>query len=321
MADLSGGHAPSAAPRYRLCRSNRLPFLVHVVRCGADPRRASASNGRDRDLSTGGHPRRPGDRRCTCALQLLAVLALVILSTRLERRRPIVGRGARRVVVPQPRLASRQPHHRPGVARWTDRRAGRAVVLHRWGTASTITKPGERRGSFRHRQRRRCGTRSSSLAATRSPMLVGLLACSSWCTVAEVSLGSSISVHAAARHVGGDDRFRHAHRLDKPPLDLRTSWWIIPSPMPLSACRSSSARWCLCCGRSIPCSTRRRRCWVRRHPRSPRNRCAHRDARPARGRRFAFAVSLGEFGATSFLPDVRRISRADGAVPAALDAR
>ena len=89
--------------------------------------------------------------------------------------------------------------------------------------------------------------------------------------------------------------------LDKPPFDLRSSirwsrsrrrWW---------PCRWSCARWRRCCARSTTGS-------ARLLPRSAPAGAGAAHRRPAGGRRallaaagFAFAVSLGEFGATSFL--------------------
>ena len=149
------------------------------------------------------------------ALQLLAVLALVILSTRLERRRPIVGRGAR---------SSR----RPAALAW---RRGNLIIglVLLGGPIGVLVERsfstggsygldhyealGERRGSFgtgndgvvELGRRRpcgycdRCARRASGLArrGARSPRCRSDLRSRS---------------HAAARHVGGDDRFRHAHR-------------------------------------------------------------------------------------------------------------
>jgi thiamine transport system permease protein len=91
--------------------------------------------------------------------------------------------------------------------------------------------------------------------------------------------------------------------LDEPPLDLRTSWWIVPIAHALVG---------------IPFVVRTSVPTLRSIDASLREAAAVLGASPARVRReidlpigsrglvvgagFAFAVSLGEFGATSFLP-------------------
>ena len=232
VADLPGGHAASAAPRRRLCCGDRLPVLVHVVRCGVDPRWASASNGRDRDLSTGGHPRRPGDRRCTCC------------SAAPRRSGP------------------RHPLDPPGTPS-SDRRSGRPVE-------SSSRSPAWRRGNLiiglvllggpigvlversfstggsygldhyealgeRARQLPAPATTALwnsvvvALAATAIAVLVGLLASlvvvHGRRGVARIfDLGLTLPLGTSAVTIG----FGMLIALDEPPLDLRTSWWIIP---------------------------------------------------------------------------------------------
>ena len=91
--------------------------------------------------------------------------------------------------------------------------------------------------------------------------------------------------------------------MDRPPLDLRGSWMIIPiahalvaMPFVVRAVLPVAARH-----RPAPARGRRRRSAPAR-PGVVRGRRA--DGRPRRARRapaFAFAVSIGEFGATAFL--------------------
>ena len=94
MADLPGGPLPRLRPA--VASAAAIVFLFSFTSFGVvlilgGPRRATVETEIYRqavtrvDLETAA---------ALAALQLVAVLALMILSTRLERRRPIVGRGA-----------------------------------------------------------------------------------------------------------------------------------------------------------------------------------------------------------------------------------
>ena len=110
-------------------------------------------------------------------------------------------------------------------------------------------------------------------------------------------------LHAAARGLRGDPRLRlpdHPRPAAARPARLARCW--CRSPRRWSRCRSSCAPWCRCWPASTTGSGRP-------PPRSAPRRCARcstvdlpvvwKPLLAAAG--FAFAVSLGEFGATSFL--------------------
>ena len=240
------------------------------------------------------------------ALQLVAVLALVILSTRLERRRPIVGRGAR---------SSR----RPAAPAWRRGNLIVGLVLLGGPIGVLVERSFSTGGSYGLDHYEALGERARQLpapattalwnsvvfavVATAFAVLVGLLASlvvvHGRRGVARIfDLGLTLPLGTSAVTIG----FGMLIALTNHRSTSERAGGSFRSLMPLSACRSSSARWCLCCGRSTPLHEA----------------AAVLGASPVRARReidvpigmrgllvgagFAFAVSLGEFGATSFLP-------------------
>ena len=108
---------------------------------------------------------------------------------------------------------------------------------------------------------------------------------------------------AADRHVGGDDRLRHPHHVR--PAARRLAGLAAARPDRPGAgrrARSSCASCCRCCAASTRACTRPpRRSAPRRPERGARSRCPTSAGRSCVAAGLAAAISLGEFGATSFL--------------------
>ena len=240
-------------------------------------------------------------------VQLVAVLALVVVSTRLERRRPVTAVMARR--------AARSGSRRLLIVNL----AVMAVVL---GTPLAVLVERSFRveggwslrhyGALAHRARQLPAPATDALlnsvvfavVATAIAVVVGGLA--SLVVVhgrrglgRAFDLGLTLPLGVSAVTIG----FGILIALDEPPLDLRTSWWVVPIAHALVG---------------IPFVVRSVVPVLRSIDASVREAAAMLGASPARVRReidvpigarglavgagFAFAVSLGEFGATSFLP-------------------
>lgn len=240
-------------------------------------------------------------------VQLVAVLALVVTSTRLERRRPIVGRGAR---------SSRR--RAPALWRWGNLAVGMVLLGGPIGVLlerSISTGAGYGLDHYRalgERARQLPAPATTALwnslvfavTATAIAALIGLLA--SLVVVhgrrglsRVFDLGLTLPLGTSAVTIG----FGMLIALDEPPLDLRTSWWIIPIAHALVG---------------VPFVVRTMVPVLRSIDPVLHEAAAVLGASPSRARReidlpiglrglvvgagFAFAVSLGEFGATSFLP-------------------
>ena len=241
------------------------------------------------------------------ALQLVAVLTLVVLSTRLEHRRLIVGRGAR---------SSR----RPASLGWRGGNLAIGLVLLGVPIGVLVERSFSTGGGYGLDHYEALGERARqlpapattalwnsvvfALAATAIAVLVGLLASlvvvHGRRGVARIfDLGLTLPLGTSAVTIG----FGMLIALDEPPLDLRTSWWIIPIAHALVG---------------VPFVVRTMVPVLRSIDPVLHEAAAVLGASPARARRevdvpigmrglvvgagFAFAVSLGEFGATSFLP-------------------
>ncbi len=240
-------------------------------------------------------------------VQLVAVLALVAVATRLERLRPI--------------------HNRPGRvrrgalgARWVILNASVALVLLGTPIAVLVERSLVAGDGYGLANYRALATRVRQLpapatiaiwnsvvfaiAATAMAVLVGTLA-----SLVVVhgrrglsrlfDLGLTLPLGTSAVTIG----FGILIALDEPPLDLRTSWWIVPIAHALIG---------------IPFVVRTMVPVLRSIDPRLREAAAILGATPSRVRReidipigarglvvgagFAFAVSLGEFGATSFIP-------------------
>ena len=240
-------------------------------------------------------------------VQLVAVLALVVVSTRLERRRPVLTRLVR---------AGRRP-----TAPWW-RRGNLAVgtVLLGGPIAVLVERSLSTGGGYGLDHYAALGERARQLpapattalwnslvfaiAATAMAVLIGGLAS---LTVVHgrgglgriFDLGLTLPLGTSAVTIG----FGMLIALDEPPLDLRTSWWIIPIAHALVG---------------VPFVVRTMVPVLRSIDPVLHEAAAVLGASPGRARReidvpiglrglvvgagFAFAVSLGEFGATSFLP-------------------
>ncbi len=240
-------------------------------------------------------------------VQLVAVVGLIALTTMLERRRPITTRQAHRV------------SQRVGRAWLWGNIAATALIL---GTPIGVLV--ERSlsvgdgyslrnyGALIHRTRR---LPVPALLTLRNSLLYAVVATSLAVVVGGLAslvvvhgrrvlsrvfdLGLTLPLGTSAVTIG----FGILITLDRPPLDLRTSWIIIPIAHALVG---------------IPFVVRTMVPVLRGIDESLREAAAVLGAVPSRVRReidlpiggrglvvgagFAFAVSIGEFGATSFLP-------------------
>lgn len=248
-----------------------------------------------------------GGAALLAVVQLAAVLALIAVSTALERRRPITTALPKA----QSRPLSRRFAALNSIVMLALLGAPILVLVER----SLATGDGyglDHYQALTERSRLLPASAAEALVnsvvfavvATALAVLVGLLA--SLVVVhgrrglARVfDLGLTLPLGTSAVTIG----FGILIALDDPPLDLRTSWWIVPIAHALVGI-PFVIRCVVPVLRSI-------------HP-SLREAAAVLGADPARVRRevdlpiagrglvvaagFAFAVSLGEFGATSFLP-------------------
>ena len=240
-------------------------------------------------------------------VQLVAVMVLVALATRLERTRPLTQRAG----------------HRPGLRR---SRLGGAV--NGLGVGTLLGLPilvvversltvGDRYGLTNYRA---LGTRLTMLPAPATTAIRNSLVYAAVATAIALAVGTIaalVVVHGrgALRHVldlgltlplgtsAVTIGFGILIALDQPPLDLRTTWWIVPIAHSLVG---------------IPFVVRTMVPVLRRIDPSLREAAAVLGASPGRVRReidlpiaargmlvgasFAFAVSMGEFGATAFIP-------------------
>ena len=240
-------------------------------------------------------------------LQLFAVLALIVVATRLERRRP-----APTGVVHRPPKPMRRSFVWANLAMMT--------VLLGFPIAILVERSlavGDSYGFDHYRAlTERVPQLPASAATALSTSLVFATAATAMAlTVGTLTafvvvhgrlslrrifdLGLTLPLGTSAVTIG----FGILIALDEPPLDLRTSWWIIPIAHALVG---------------TPFVVRTMVPVLRRIDPQIREAAAVLGASPGRVRRlvdlpiagrgmlvgagFAFAVSLGEFGATSFLP-------------------
>lgn len=241
------------------------------------------------------------------ALQFAAVILMVAITTLLERRRPITGGIS---------------HHRPPRAPWLARLANGLVVGVLLGLPIAVVAERSMSvgGGYGLDNYRALGTRVPQLPASATSALTNSL------VYALIAAGIALVVGtiAALIVVHGRGFVRHVFdigltlplgtsavtigfgillALDEPPLDLRTSWWIVPIAHSLVG---------------VPFVVRTMVPVLRRIDPALREAAAMLGAPPRRVRReidlpiasrgllvggaFAFAVSVGEFGATAFLP-------------------
>jgi len=240
-------------------------------------------------------------------VQLVAVLALVVVTTSLERRRQVTTRHARR--------ASR------AVDRWWLWANAAAAVLILGIPIGVLVERSlsvgdgysmRNYGALAHRSRQ---LPAPALVAIRNSLVFAIVATALAVVIGGLAslvvvhgrgaigrvfdLGLTLPLGTSAVTMG----FGILITLDRPPLDLRTSWWIIPIAHALVG---------------VPFVVRTMVPVLRSIDESIREAAAVLGAPPARVRReidlpigmrglvvgagFAFAVSIGEFGATSFLP-------------------
>ena len=248
-----------------------------------------------------------GGAAALAVVQLFAVLAIVAVSTHLERRRPSTATVPREASTPLPRSI-----------RWAN--AGGMAVLLGLPIAVVVERSfatGDRYGLTHYRA---LSTRVPQLpapatTALRNTLVYGLTAMAVAVVIGTLAalvvvhgrrslrhlfdLGLTLPLGTSAVTIG----FGILIALDEPPLDLRTSWWIVPIAHSLVG---------------IPFVVRTMVPILRRIDPSLREAASLLGASPSRVRReidlpiagrglvigaaFAFAVSVGEFGATSFIP-------------------
>ncbi len=240
-------------------------------------------------------------------VQLVAVSALVVAATWLERRRPVHGRLFRRPT--------------GGVGRrWMAVNAGVMVVLLGVPMGVLVERSLAVGGGYGLDHYRALGERVRQLPAPATTALWNSIVFAVVATAIAVVIGAlaSLVVVHGRRSLGhvfdlgltlplGTSAvtigFGILIALDEPPLDLRTSWWIVPVAHSLVG---------------IPFVVRTMVPVLRSIDPRIREAAAVLGAPPFRVRReidlpiggrglvvgaaFAFAVSLGEFGATSFIP-------------------
>ncbi len=299
------------APRLRpaIAAASAIVFLFSFTSFGVililgGPRRATIETEILRQAVT------RGDLTTAAALaivQLVAVLAIVAIATRLERRRPAttgIVRGTRRR---PPRLA-------------TAANTALVTVLLGAPIAVLVERSLAVGGGYGIDNYRALADRVQQLPAPATTALGNSVLFATGATLIAVVVGTLtalVVVHGrrALRHVfdlgltlplgtsAVTIGFGILLALDEPPLDLRTSRWIVPIAHALVG---------------IPFVIRTMVPVLRRIDPALREAAAVLGASPARIRReidlpiaarglavgagFAFAVSLGEFGATSFLP-------------------
>ncbi|MEM7140149.1 MAG: iron ABC transporter permease [Actinomycetota bacterium] len=239
-------------------------------------------------------------------LQLIAVIALVTLTTMLERRRPLTSTAARPA--------------RPSSARARAVNGAGVSVLLGLPIAVVVERSLAVGGGYGLDHYRALGTRVSQLPAPATTAIRNTIVYASIAmTIALVigtltalvvvhgrgwlrhtfDLGLTIPLGTSAVTIG----FGILIALDEHPFDFRTSWWIVPVAHSLVG---------------IPFVVRTMVPVLRRIDPSLREAAATLGASPSRVRReidlpiarrglavgtaFAFAVSVGEFGATSFIP-------------------
>jgi len=240
-------------------------------------------------------------------LQLIAVLVLVIATTALERRKPVTTRHARRASMPVRRarlwsnLALTTLILGTPIAVLVERSlsVGDGYSLHNYEALA-------------HRARQ---LPAPALVALRNSLMFAVVATALAVLIGGLAslvvvhgrrgmgrvfdLGLTLPLGTSAVTIG----FGILITLDQPPFDLRTSWWIIPIAHALVG---------------VPFVVRTMVPVLRGIDGSIREAAAVLGAAPPRVRReidlpiglrglvvgagFAFAVSMGEFGATSFLP-------------------
>lgn len=241
------------------------------------------------------------------AVQLVAVLALVVITTRLERARPL----------------TQSTPHRP-----TIRRSRRGRALNGLGVGALLGLPivviVERSlavgGGYGLTNYRALNERLTMLPAPATTAIRNSIVYAGVATTIAVLIGTItalVVVHGrgAIRHVfdlgltlplgtsAVTIGFGMLIALDEPPLDLRSTWWIVPIAHSLVG---------------IPFVVRTMVPVLRRIDPALREAAAVLGASPRRVRReidmpiaargllvgasFAFAVSMGEFGATAFIP-------------------
>lgn len=241
------------------------------------------------------------------AVQLLAVVALVVIATRLERSRPVTQRAPRRTT-------KRTPH----LARFV---AGMpALALLGLPILVVIERSLAVGSGYGFTNYRALGTRLSMLPAPATTAIQNSLVYACVATAIALTIGTFtalVVVHGrgALRHVfdigltlplgtsAVTIGFGVLITLDQPPLDLRSTWWIVPIAHSLVG---------------TPFVVRTMVPVLRRIDPELRHAASMLGASPRRVRReidlpiagrgmlvgasFAFAVSMGEFGATAFIP-------------------
>ncbi|MDW3219181.1 MAG: iron ABC transporter permease [Acidimicrobiales bacterium] len=239
-------------------------------------------------------------------LQLVAVVALVAVTTMLERRRPITTHVARPLA--------------PSRRRWRLLNGVTAALLLVTPIAVIVERSFAVGGGYGLDHYRALSTRVNQLPAPATTALRNTIVYASLAMIIAIvvgtlaalivvhgrrslshvfDLGLTIPLGTSAVTIG----FGILLALDEPPVDFRTRWWIVPVAHALVG---------------VPFVVRTMVPILRRIDPALREAAATLGAPPSRVRReidlpiarrgllvgagFAFAVSVGEFGATAFLP-------------------
>ena len=270
--DLAPGH-PARRSRRRRRRSplGQLAVVAAVVGWSAWQQRRHSRALALRPLARRGAPR-PGAERRLVAVTAVATAAVVVA--------PLAR--ARRTVAAAPGPATRWP--RGGTSGGREIRPGISVGVDAARCASS----------------RRC---APPPWPPSSPSCIGGLAALAIVAWRPRRPGARHRADAAHRDLGGHDRLRDPDHVR--PAPGRLAGVLVDrarSATPSSPSRSSSGRRCPCCAGSIPACTRRRpRSARRRSGRGGRSPLPHLRRPLAVAAGLAAAISLGEFGATSFL--------------------
>ncbi len=319
VAGVPDRHPARADAGHRVGSERRVPVLRHLVRHRAHARRAALRHGGDRDLPAHHPVPRPARRLRALGAAAGRRLRAAVRRAADPHRARARPRPGRRSGTPPGVRAERDAavlvDDRPRRCCSSPRRCSALVVrsLRRRRRVEPAELPRPRHDRRRRAAGARCPRRwrtpGGSPSTRRCWRCCSACSSRSWSRVrppgrrAPCAGHARRGVHAAARRLRGDPRLRvpgHPRPAAARPAQLRRCW--CRSRRPWSRCRWWCAPSRRCSARSTPASGRPPRRWAPR-------RCSvvltvdlpvvWRPLLAATG--FAFAVSLGEFGATSFL--------------------
>ena len=306
---------------------DRVPLLLHVVRRDPRARRPAVRDARDGDL--------PADRAsCSTSrsrprsplVQLVAVAVLLAVTARGSEGRRAAALGLRSAAATARRPRTRRRTRSSpanlardgGAARRPDRRARRTLVAHADGLRIRLL-PRARRAAPRQRALRAADSTRSGTRCAYAVVATVIAARRRWLRAPSRSRdrrGPRRSTRprsdAPARRVGGDGRLRVPHRARR--AAARPADVVGDRPDRARADRDPVRRAhddSRCCSRSTPaCAKPRRARRVAAPGRGARSTCRSSRAPLLVAAGFAFAISLGEFGATLFIVAARHADAA-----------